>query len=156
MYVEEFISFFKEMVPTQVQIEWGAVVSFIGTAFSYACGWGGAVEALVCAMAIDYISGVLAAYINPDMALNSQKGFRGICKKIMILLLVSLAHFIDQATGQAVVQIVVVWFFLGNEGLSIIENAAKAGVPVPAKLKDTLEQLSSEKYRKDDGNGENR
>ena len=63
MYVEEFISFFKEMVPTQVQIEWGAVVSFIGTAFSYACGWGGAIEALVCAMAIDYVSGVLAAYL---------------------------------------------------------------------------------------------
>ena len=141
------ISFFRGMVPTSAQVEWGAVVSMIGTAFSYACGWDGVLEALVMAMVIDYVSGVLAAYINPTMALNSQKGFRGICKKVMILLMVSLAHFVDQATGQIIIHSVVVWFFLGNEGLSIIENAAKAGVPVPAKLRDTLEQLSSDKQQ---------
>ena len=143
--MNEMISFFRGMVPTSAQVEWGAVVSMIGTAFSYACGWDGVLEALVMAMVIDYVSGVLAAYINPTMALNSQKGFRGICKKVMILLMVSLAHFVDQATGQIIIHSVVVWFFLGNEGLSIIENAAKAGVPVPAKLRDTLEQLSSDK-----------
>ena len=141
------ISFFRGMVPTSAQVEWGAIVSMIGTAFSYACGWDGVLEALVMAMVIDYVSGVLAAYINPTMALNSQKGFRGICKKVMILLMVSLAHFVDQATGQIIIHSVVVWFFLGNEGLSIIENAAKAGVPVPAKLRDTLEQLSSDKQQ---------
>ena len=135
------------MVPTWAQVEWGAIVSMFGTAFSYVCGWDGVLEALVVAMVIDYISGVMAAYINPGLALNSQKGFRGICKKIMILLMVSLAHFIDQATGQVIVHSVVVWFFLGNEGLSIIENAAKAGVPVPTKLRDTLEQLSNERGR---------
>lgn len=145
--MNEMISFFRGMVPTSAQVEWGAVVSMIGTAFSYACGWDGVLEALVMAMVIDYVSGVLAAYINPTMALNSQKGFRGICKKVMILLMVSLAHFVDQATGQIIIHSVVVWFFLGNEGLSIIENAAKAGVPVPAKLRDTLEQLSSDKQQ---------
>ena len=145
--MNEMISFFRGMVPTSAQVEWGAVVSMIGTAFSYACGWAGVLEALVMAMVIDYVSGVLAAYINPTMALNSQKGFRGICKKVMILLMVSLAHFVDQATGQIIIHSVVVWFFLGNEGLSIIENAAKAGVPVPAKLRDTLEQLSSDKQQ---------
>lgn len=145
--MNEMISFFRGMVPTSAQVEWGAVVSMIGTAFSYACGWDGVLEALVMAMVIDYVSGVLAAYINPTMALNSQKGFRGICKKVMILLMVSLAHFVDQATGQIIIHSVVVWFFLGNEGLSIIENAAKAGVPVPTKLRDTLEQLSSDKQQ---------
>ena len=96
-------------------------------------------------MAIDYITGILAAYINPDMQLNSQRGFKGICKKIVILLLVALAHELDRATGQPAVQSLVVWFFLGNEGLSIIENAAKAGLPIPKKLRDTLEQLTDKK-----------
>lgn len=146
--MNSILSFIRGMVPTQIELQLGAVVSMIGTAFSYACGWDGVLEALVFAMVIDYVSGVLAAYINPNMALNSQKGFRGICKKIMILLLVSLAHFVDQATGQIIIHSVVIWFFLGNEGLSIIENAAKAGVPVPVKLRDTLEQLSNEKNEK--------
>lgn len=120
-------------------------MSCIGTAFSYLIGWNDVIEALLVAMAIDYITGILAAYINPDMQLNSQRGFKGICKKIVILLLVALAHELDRATGQPVVQSLVVWFFLGNEGLSIIENSAKAGLPIPQKLRDTLEQLTDKK-----------
>ena len=94
---------------------------------------------------VDYLSGLLAAYINPNMKLDSRRGFRGIGKKIMILLLVSLAHFADRATGQTIVQTIAIWFFLGNDGLSILEIAANAGVPVPERLKKTLEQLKSEK-----------
>ena len=63
----------------------------------------------------------------------------------MILMLVSLAHFMDKATGQVVVQTVVVWFFIGNEGLSIVENASKAGVPIPGRLKSRLQQLKEQK-----------
>ena len=136
----------KDILPVRVQIEWGGVMSAVGTAFCYVVGaWDGVMEALVFAMVIDYISGMIAAYINPDSKLNSQRGFRGICKKIMILLLVSLAHFLDQATNQQLIHSAVVWFFLGNEGLSIIENAAKAGIPVPEKLKSSLEQLNHQK-----------
>lgn len=136
------IDFFREMALSSEEIEWGATVSIIGTLISNMIGWDDVVEALLVAMAIDYITGVLAAYINPGLALNSQKGFRGICKKITILLLVALAHEIDKATGQPAVQSLVVWFFLGNEGLSIVENASKAGLPIPKKLRDTLEQLT--------------
>jgi toxin secretion/phage lysis holin len=144
--MNEIISFFRDFVPVRVQFEWGAVVSMVGTAFSFAFGsLDGVLEALIYAMVIDYMSGIMAAYVNPDLALNSQKGLLGICKKIMILMLVSMAHIIDAAFGQAMVYSVVLWFFIGNEGLSIIENAAKAGVPIPAKLRDTLEQLSHEK-----------
>ena len=96
-------------------------------------------------MVLDYVSGVLSAYINPNLALNSQKGFKGIMKKVMILVLVSLAHFVDSATGQVLAQSIVVWFFIGNEGLSIVENASKAGLPIPDKLKDTLEQLKEQR-----------
>ena len=143
--MNEAIMFLHGLIPTQVQIEWGAVASVIGTIVSYVLGWNGVLEALLCAMVLDYLSGLLAAYINPRMKLDSRRGFRGIGKKIMILLLVSLAHFADYATGQTIVQTIAIWFFLGNEGLSIIENAANAGVPVPEKLKKTLEQLKIEK-----------
>ena len=140
--------FLRGVIPTQVQTEWGAVASVVGTIVSYALGWNGVLEALLCAMVLDYLSGLLAAYINPGMKLDSRRGFRGIGKKIMILLLVSLAHFADRATGQTIVQTIAIWFFLGNEGLSILENAANAGVPVPERLKKTLEQLRSEKEAK--------
>ena len=140
--------FLRGLIPTQVQIEWGAVASAIGTICSYVLGWNGILEALIFAMVLDYMSGLLAAYINPKMKLDSRKGFRGIAKKLMILLLISLAHFVDQATSQTVIQTVAIWFFLGNEGLSIIENAANAGLPVPEKLRETLEQLQSEKNEK--------
>ena len=143
--MNETIMFLRGLIPTQVQIEWGAVASVIGTIVSYVLGWNGVLEALLCAMVLEYLSGLLAAYINPRMKLDSRRGFRGIGKKIMILLLVSLAHFADYATGQTIVQTIAIWFFLGNEGLSIIENAANAGVPVPEKLKKTLEQLKIEK-----------
>ena len=147
--MSEILAFLRGMIPTQLQIEWGAVVSAAGTAFSYICGWDGAIEALLFLMLIDYISGVMAAYINPNLSLNSQRGFKGICKKIMIMLLVAVAHIVDRAVGQAMAQAIVVWFFIGNEGLSIIENAAKAGLPVPEKLKQTLEQLMQERIDKD-------
>ena len=143
--MNEVIVFLRELIPTQVQSEWGAIASVVGAAVSYALGWNGVLEALLCAMVLDYLSGLLAAYINPHMMLDSRRGFRGIGKKIMILLLVSLAHFADYATGQTIVQTIAIWFFLGNEGLSIIENAANVGVPVPEKLKKTLEQLKIEK-----------
>ena len=85
------------------------------------------------------------AYANPALALDSHRGFQGICKKIMILLLVSLAHFMDNAMGQQLICVAVTWFFLGNEGLSILENAGKAGLPIPDNLKQSLEQLTSQK-----------
>lgn len=139
------LAFFHEMAPSGNQVGWGAAVSCIGTAFSYLIGWDDVIEALLVAMAIDYITGIMAAYINPSLALNSQKGFKGICKKIVILMLVALAHELDKATGQLAIQSLVVWFFLGNEGLSIVENAAKAGLPIPQKLRDALEQLTDKK-----------
>ena len=139
----------KSFLPVQMERVWGTITGAVGVLSSYLFGaWNDALEALIVAMLIDYVSGVLAAYVNPNLALNSQRGFRGICKKIMILLLVCLAHFMDLATGQAVICTAVIWFFLGNEGLSIVENAAKMGLPVPEKLKAALEQLASEKKDK--------
>ena len=145
----EVLEVVKSFLPVQMERVWGTITGAVGVLSSYLFGaWNDALEALIVAMLIDYVSGVLAAYVNPNLALNSQRGFRGICKKIMILLLVCLAHFMDLATGQAVICTAVIWFFLGNEGLSIVENAAKMGLPVPEKLKAALEQLASEKKDK--------
>ena len=141
----DIIEFFRKIMPTEPEMIVGGAASCVGAVFSYLIGWSEVVEALLVAMAIDYITGVFAAYINPHLALSSQKGFKGICKKIMILLLVALAHEMDKVTGNGNVQTLVVWFFLGNEGLSSVENAAKAGLPIPNKLRDALEQLASEK-----------
>lgn len=148
--MEEIIDVCRSIVPVRMESIWGSITGTVGVIASYLFGeWNAAIEALVVVMLIDYISGVLAAYINPNLALNSRRGFRGILKKIMILLLVSLGHFMDYATHQQVTCVAVVWFFLGNEGLSIVENAAKAGVPIPAKLRAALEQLTEEKEHKE-------
>lgn len=144
------VELIKNFTPVQTERVWGTITGVVGVVSSCLFGaWNNVLEALIVAMLIDYASGVLAAYVNPNLALNSQRGFRGICKKIMILLLVCLAHFIDSATGQAVICTAVTCFFLGNEGLSIIENAAKMGLPVPEKLKAALEQLATEKKDKE-------
>ena len=71
--IEAVINFFREMAPAGPEIEWGAIVSCVGTAFSYLIGWNDVIEALLVAMAIDYVTGILAAYINPNLALNLQK-----------------------------------------------------------------------------------
>ena len=135
----------KSWIPTGTEVQFGSITSAIGAVLTYFTGWNDALEALLTLMLIDYITGLLAAYINPNLKLDSSKGFRGICKKIMIILLIVLAHELEKATGIPAIQSVVVWFFIGNEGLSVIENSAKAGIPIPSKLRDTLEQLSNEK-----------
>ena len=144
--MNDIVLVIKSLIPVRVEAVWGTITGVVGVAAEILFGaWSDALAALVVAMLIDYISGVIAAYINPALSLNSQRGFRGILKKIMILLLVSLGHVLDTAMHQQIICIAVTYFFLGNEGLSIVENAAKAGVPIPARLKETLEQLTEEK-----------
>lgn len=148
--MNDIVLVIKSLIPVRVEAVWGTITGVMGVVAEVLFGtWSDALMALVVAMLIDYVSGVIAAYINPALSLNSQRGFRGILKKIMILLLVSLGHVLDTAMHQQIICIAVTYFFLGNEGLSIVENAAKAGVPIPARLKETLEQLTEEKEGRD-------
>ena len=148
--MNDIVLVIKSLIPVRVEAVWGTITGVVGVAAEILFGaWSDALAALVVAMLIDYVSGVIAAYINPALSLNSQRGFRGILKKIMILLLVSLGHMLDTAMHQQIICIAVTYFFLGNEGLSIVENAAKAGVPIPTKLRDQLEQLMEEKEGRD-------
>ncbi len=99
-----------------------------------------AFSVLIALMVIDFFTGLLHAVI--EQKLNSKTCARGIMKKIFILALVAVAHLIDVSLGKAVCMGVVEFFYIANESMSIIENAGRAGLPVPEKLTEVLEQLN--------------
>lgn len=105
--------------------------------------WGGAdwwLLALVALLVTDYLSGIIAAFINHE--LSSQKGWRGILKKCLFLLVVAVGHIIDTAVGGGgSLRALVIGFLMANEGLSILENCGRCGLPIPERLLAALEQL---------------
>jgi len=112
-------------------------------------GWDGLLYALVAFTIVDYVTGVLCAIV--EKKLSSEIGMRGIIKKVLIFLLVGIAHILDAfilGNGGAVRSAVIV-FFLSNEGLSILENACRAGLEVPPKMKEILSQLHGGKKKGD-------
>lgn len=117
----------------------GAIAGLFG-------GWDGMLIALIVVMVIDYLSGLLVAVMNKSLksengGLNSQVGAKGIAKKGLILLMVLLATTLDRALGdQYMFRNMVVWFYIANEGLSILENYAMTDLPFPEKIKTVLEQ----------------
>ena len=100
--------------------------------------------ALIACMALDYVTGVIIAIINKK--LSSEIGFRGLAKKLLILVFVSLGHIADTYVlgGTAVAMTAVMLFYIANESISIIENAATLGLPIPKKLRSILEQIKNE------------
>lgn len=136
----------KGIAPTGQEAMVGGVGSLAGLMLTHLYGgWSNQLEFLIIAMIIDYISGVAAAYNNPDMTLDSEIGARGIVKKVIILLMVAMGHIVDETTGMQAVMPMILYFYLANECLSITENAANVGLPVPQKLKQTLRQVRSGK-----------
>ena len=98
---------------------------------------------LLIAIVLDYVSGIIKAYETKE--LSSKIGARGIVKKVGILIVIMLAVLVDRATGESgAIRTLVIYYFVANEGLSIIENLAKAGVPIPKKLRDALKTLKKE------------
>ena len=98
---------------------------------------------LLAFVVIDYVSGVIGAYIN--LQLSSHIGFIGILKKVMYFFVVAVAHCVDVATGaDGVLQNIVVGVLIANEGISILENCAKCGIPIPDKLLKALEQIKGD------------
>lgn len=115
-----------------------AVISWVGWLVG---GYDTMMVALLLFMVIDYISGVMCAITNKD--LSSEVGFKGIFKKIMIILLVGITNLLGNAISIDGLRYIVISFYLANEGISIIENASILGLPVPQKVKDILEQLKT-------------
>ena len=119
-----------------------AITAFGGFLGWFLGGFDGFLYTLVAFVAIDYITGVMCA-VN-DHTLSSAVGFRGICRKVLIFALVGLANILDvNILGQgSILRTAVIFFYLSNEGISIIENVAIIGLPVPQKLIDVLEQIA--------------
>ena len=104
-------------------------------------GYDGLLYALIVFMVVDYITGVMCAIV--DKKLSSAVGFKGICRKVLILMLVGIANLLDvQVIGTgSVLRTAVIFFYLSNEGVSLLENAAHLGLPIPEKLKADLAKL---------------
>ncbi|MGN0598639.1 MAG: holin family protein [Oscillospiraceae bacterium] len=128
-----------------------AVLGFIAAAGSFIAnalgGWDAALTVLIGMMVADYVTGVLVALIwhrsnkTDDGTLSSKAGFKGLCKKGVIILIVWLAVLLDDAMGTNYVRTAVILFFIGNEGISLLENVGLMGVPYPQFLKKALQAL---------------
>mgnify|MGYP000232013947 FL=1 len=121
-----------------IQLIFAAIGGWLGY---FVGGCDGLLYALIAFVVIDYITGVMCAV--SDHTLSSQVGFRGICRKVLIFLLVGIANILDiHVLGNgSVLRTAVIFFYISNEGVSLLENAAHLGLPIPEKVKDVLEQL---------------
>ena len=122
-----------------MQVVLSVIGAFLGWFFGCADGF---LYALIAFAIIDYATGVINAIISK--ALSSEIGFKGICKKVLIFILVGVAHLIDLFILQegAAIRTAVILFYLANEGVSILENSAKIGLPIPEKMKKVLAQIN--------------
>ena len=130
-----------------IQMIFTAVGGWIGW---FVGGCDGLLYALVAFVVIDYLTGVMCAVT--DHSLSSEIGFRGICRKVLIFLLVGVANILDVSVigNGSVLRTAVIFFYISNEGVSLMENAGHLGLPIPKKMQDVLRQL----HDKGEGNAE--
>ena len=129
-----------------------AVFAAVGGWIGYFLGGNdGLIYALLAFVVLDYITGVMCAVA--DKKLSSAVGFKGICRKVLIFALVGIGHLLDtQVIGSgSVLRTAIIFFYISNEGLSLVENAAYLGLPIPTKLHKVLEQLHDRTEKEDDG-----
>ena len=121
-----------------IQLVFAAVGGWLGY---FLGGCDGLLIALVIFVTCDYLTGIMCAIV--DKKLSSEVGFKGICRKVLIFLLVGIDNVLDvQVIGTgSVLRTAVIFFYISNEGVSLLENAAHLGLPVPEKIKIILEQL---------------
>ena len=134
-----------------IQLIFAAIGGWLGY---FLGGFDGLLYALLAFVVLDYITGVMCAIA--DKTLSSNVGFKGICRKVLIFLLVGVANVLDVhviGTG-SVLRTAVIFFYISNEGVSLTENAAHLGLPVPEKLKAVLEQLHNREDATDGKDGE--
>lgn len=118
------------------------IVAIIGTGFTWLLGaWDTALGILILFMVLDYCTGILRGYINKE--LSSDIGLKGIARKAVILIVLIVAVALDRllATGNWVFRTLVCYFYIANEGLSLLENCGSLGLPIPDKILDALAQL---------------
>jgi len=119
-----------------------SVIATVGTSLTWLFGtWNTAIGVLVLFMVLDYLTGVIRGYVNKE--LSSSVGLKGIARKAVIFIVLIVAVALDRlsGTGTWVFRTLVCYFYIANEGLSLIENCGSLGLPIPAKIKDALVQL---------------
>ena len=139
--------FHIDLIWTKIQIAITALGGWLGY---FLGGLDGLLIALLVFVALDYVTGVMCAI--SDHKLSSAVGFRGICRKVLILMLVGIGHILDVhvvGTGSAL-RTAVICFYLSNEGISLLENASHLGLPVPDRLKAVLEQIHGRSEKEDE------
>ena len=116
-------------------------------------GCDGLLYALIAFTVIDYISGVMCGIV--DGKLSSSIGFKGICRKVVVFMLVGIASILDTRIFQtdSVLRTAVIFFYLSNEGISLLENAAHLGLPIPTVVRKALNQLHDKSENKENENG---
>lgn len=122
-----------------------AIVAVLATFFTYIFGsWDLALQVLIVFMVLDYGTGVLYAFLNNQ--LNSEVGFKGLVKKLMILVVLIIGVMLDRivGTGTWVFRTLVCYFYIANEGISLLENVGNIGIPIPNKIRNALEQLNND------------
>ena len=112
--------------------------------FAYCLGYNEFIEPLLWAITLDIVVGVIASFVNPKEQFNSKKMYRGICKKFLMLCMVAFSHQLDVMTNVNCISNTVTFYFIANDGLSIIENSCRCGIKVPVILERSLEQLNHE------------
>lgn len=120
-------------------------VAAVGTMVSYLLGdWDTALFVLIAFMVLDYVTGVIVAYVNKTV--DSEIGFKGLAKKLFIIIILIAAVCLDRLLNNDgwVFRTLVCYFYIANEGISLLENAGNLGLPVPNKLKEALEQLNKD------------
>lgn len=123
------------------EVFYKTVTTAVGAIVGYIFGeWSVLLQILLAFVIIDYVSGLLASGV--EGKLSSKVGFKGIAKKIMIFVLVAVGHLTDRAIGDgSMVQNAIIFFYLGNELLSILENAGRTGLPIPEQVKNAVDVL---------------
>ena len=134
--------------------EFWATIQLVLAAIGGWLGWflggcDGLLYALIAFVVVDYITGIMCAVV--DKKLSSSVGFKGIFKKVLIFTLVGIANVLDvQVIGTgSVLRTAIIFFYISNEGVSLLENAGHLGLPIPAKLKAVLEQLHDRAEKED-------
>lgn len=129
-----------------VQFSFAAVGGFLGW---FLGGCDGLLYALIAFVTVDYVTGVMCAVV--DRKLSSSVGFKGIFRKVLIFIMVGIAHILDtQVIGNgSVLRTAVIFFYISNEGVSLLENSGHLGLPIPAKLKEVLKQLHERSEKED-------
>lgn len=132
---------------TTIQVVFAGIGGWLGW---FLGGCDGLLYALLAFVVIDYITGIMCAVV--DKKLSSEVGFKGIFKKVLIFALVDIGYILDTRVigSGSVMRTAVIFFYLSNEGVSLLENAAYLGLPIPQKLKSVLEQLHDRSEKEDE------